>query len=831
MQLNEIDKQLTTDDLEALETFADRIFAKVGIDVEFTRHFLDRVNDERNGKQITASELTRLFKQEYKKWGKPIANMGPDAEAVMKDLATDINMPFVLNWDKKNNELDLIAKTVMRKPDFKTSNREFPVEGRGLYSMGGKSGYRGTPTSHDSRTDTLSLPITLPVGSLEKSRKSWWQKILKQSKDNKNTGKPIYEYTISDLKGMGITLTREQRHRLQKISHENSGNITRSDLKKVGIKYGETNMLEAPEEECPACGGTGWDRSVTPDEDDRGCDECGGTGEIEDLDALKNEDAMSAEEIGKYPDLAWTNVNDTQEVKTYLNNMSHKNRVKIEAFRQRVTEPQFQTFLKGYMTDHPDKPYDSVDSKPVTTNAPVKGHHNEDAVSDQVKGSDPMPKAKPGRTDHPYRGKLVGSKYNEEEYDFADVRQKRIAIDTVKNPNKALLGGPSASEAEDILKTKFGYSDNQIAKLKGDDEPQFMASKEQGKLAQAWSNGANNIKSGDIELIRGEDGAHIIQKNSWEIGDFSLDTDSDLWVVNIDGEEGQGTYGSIDDIVKSLDSITEEWYKPWTWGKKPTAKDLPGSGTLKKSGTDLENRNKQMKQALDALKNESVIKEETGISKFNKEDPNNPEVYIDGYGSLMLNQIEDDLVRNFTSLTDMAKKKDWDGIEYQLNQTGVLQAKIEAILNTKEQLQAIRRKGGPKSRGINKESLYDALMGEGVLDPFKVIKHKRAYERAADTLHTMLQRKYKENEGNWRHGFGWYVAKIADGFNHVDSDVLNKYYLDHYKSAFITETGGVGRVVQGVNTSVDVGPNEIKKQAAKFGNVVNKDGLPKKTFR
>ncbi|MBT87768.1 MAG: hypothetical protein CMD55_03780 [Gammaproteobacteria bacterium] len=52
----------------------------------------------------------------------------------------------------------------------------------------------------------------------------------------------------------------------------------------------------------------------------------------------------------------------------------------------------------------------------------------------------------------------------------SDTKQKRIAIDTVKNPNKALLGGPSASEAEDILKTKFGYSDNQIAKLKGVDE-------------------------------------------------------------------------------------------------------------------------------------------------------------------------------------------------------------------------------------------------------------------------------------------------------------------------------------------------------------------------
>mgnify|MGYP006144784059 CR=1 FL=1 len=130
MKINEVDKEITQSDLEALETFADRIFSKVGIDVEFTRHFLDRVNDERNGKQITASELTRLFKQEHKKWGKPIAKMGPDAEAVMKDLSTDINMPFALRWDKENEELDLIAKTVMRKPDFKTSNREFAVESK-----------------------------------------------------------------------------------------------------------------------------------------------------------------------------------------------------------------------------------------------------------------------------------------------------------------------------------------------------------------------------------------------------------------------------------------------------------------------------------------------------------------------------------------------------------------------------------------------------------------------------------------------------------------------------------------------------------------------------
>jgi len=128
MRINEVDNPLSQTELDQLEVFADRLFAKVGIDVEFTRHFLDRVNDERNVKQITASELTRLFKQEYKKWGKPIAELGPDAEAVLKDLATDVNLPFALRWDSANNELDLIAKTVMRKKNFKTSNKEFAIQ-------------------------------------------------------------------------------------------------------------------------------------------------------------------------------------------------------------------------------------------------------------------------------------------------------------------------------------------------------------------------------------------------------------------------------------------------------------------------------------------------------------------------------------------------------------------------------------------------------------------------------------------------------------------------------------------------------------------------------
>jgi len=119
-------EEITKKDLDQVEKYADKIFAKVGIDVEFTRHFMDRVNDARNKKPITTSELTRLFKQSFKKYGKKIAQLGPDAEAVINDMKTDVNMPFVLNL--KGQELELVAKTVMRKKDFKTSGPKLSFE-------------------------------------------------------------------------------------------------------------------------------------------------------------------------------------------------------------------------------------------------------------------------------------------------------------------------------------------------------------------------------------------------------------------------------------------------------------------------------------------------------------------------------------------------------------------------------------------------------------------------------------------------------------------------------------------------------------------------------
>jgi len=118
---------ITKKQLDSIERFADKLWGKVGLDVEFTRHFLDRLNDSRNKKDITPAEIQRLFKQSYRRYGKKIASLGQGAQAVINDMETDINMPFVLQLDK-NGELDLVAKTVMRKKDFKTTNQKFTVE-------------------------------------------------------------------------------------------------------------------------------------------------------------------------------------------------------------------------------------------------------------------------------------------------------------------------------------------------------------------------------------------------------------------------------------------------------------------------------------------------------------------------------------------------------------------------------------------------------------------------------------------------------------------------------------------------------------------------------
>ncbi len=196
---------ITPELLKKLEYYLDRMFAALGIDVEFTKHFLDRVNDERNVKPITIQELAKLFKDTYAKWGKKIAQLGPNAQAVIKDMSTDINLPFVLNWDNSKKELDLVAKTIMRKKNFTTPNQQFQVESTNLKK---------------NEPDLISamkkfLPIAINVLKLDKLPKIKFEKYIAH-RDQPSFGRFVNATTTIHL---GI----ENRHPndiLRTLAHE-----------------------------------------------------------------------------------------------------------------------------------------------------------------------------------------------------------------------------------------------------------------------------------------------------------------------------------------------------------------------------------------------------------------------------------------------------------------------------------------------------------------------------------------------------------------------------------------------------------------------------------
>ena len=121
------DDDLTREDLKEVEDFADNLFEELGIDVAFTNHFFDRLNDPRNGRQITVFELKELFQEAFNQLKNEIGEMNINAEAVINDVSSRLNIPFVLVYDKRHNEIDLVAKTIMRKKDFKSRTPKFKI--------------------------------------------------------------------------------------------------------------------------------------------------------------------------------------------------------------------------------------------------------------------------------------------------------------------------------------------------------------------------------------------------------------------------------------------------------------------------------------------------------------------------------------------------------------------------------------------------------------------------------------------------------------------------------------------------------------------------------
>jgi hypothetical protein len=119
-----VSESVTQAELKSVEKFADKLFSEFDIDVEFTKHFADRVNDARNRPTITSRELKDFFRKAFNAHAETISGMQPNKQAILNDLQKELNLPFVYKWDGRNFEFDLVAKTIMRKTNFRSPDRK-----------------------------------------------------------------------------------------------------------------------------------------------------------------------------------------------------------------------------------------------------------------------------------------------------------------------------------------------------------------------------------------------------------------------------------------------------------------------------------------------------------------------------------------------------------------------------------------------------------------------------------------------------------------------------------------------------------------------------------
>jgi hypothetical protein len=137
--------EMSMSQLKGVERYAEKQLSPQ--DIEFTSHFFDRVNDPRNGKPISDAELTGFFKRLSKIKNKFKEFLEKYKEIVVTDKRYDINIPFV----KQANHV--IAKTVMRKDDFKSSDPILSFESEDSIdevNTGFYDGMRGSMTANDA---------------------------------------------------------------------------------------------------------------------------------------------------------------------------------------------------------------------------------------------------------------------------------------------------------------------------------------------------------------------------------------------------------------------------------------------------------------------------------------------------------------------------------------------------------------------------------------------------------------------------------------------------------------------------------------------------------
>jgi hypothetical protein len=188
-------------DMDAVEKYADAQMSPEDVELgKETDHFFQRLNDPRNGKEISPAELTGFFKRLAKNKKKFLEFLQKYREFVVTDNRSKINIAFIKVANK------LIAKTVMRKADFKSATPVFTTE-----------------------IDEVR------EGGL------FWQDILRLWYDNKNARGRINNYLLPNEKHQHSGLIRKK---LEKMSTDDVEKMIKTLNLKTKNSIGVLNIYE-----------------------------------------------------------------------------------------------------------------------------------------------------------------------------------------------------------------------------------------------------------------------------------------------------------------------------------------------------------------------------------------------------------------------------------------------------------------------------------------------------------------------------------------------------------------------------------------------------------
>jgi len=542
---NTLFEEVSQKQLNDLETFADRLLNKFDVDIEFTRHFADRMNDARNKPAITITELEKLFKKMADNQGKKIKKYG-NKEAILKDMQSDLNLPIVVNW--KNGEFEVVHKTIMRKKNFKSPDPEVKYESvaRQTEKMKDDPCWKDYEMVGTKTKGGKQVPNCVPKESAvidEKSVSVAQQKIMGMALAYKRGEMPD---ASDEVKKIAKSMTTKELEDFAKTKHKGLPMSKETNMPSESTaEYGKSQAAIARKKQQAA---------MKPGEMDK----------LKRLkDMMKNANKKESADLDEEKELG---VGDRMKLKNKGTGAgSNQKIVKID-------------MIKG------KKRYELANGQYVY-NGVVEAVSKYTSFSTQNKNRKPsLGQSKLSSAEYQKVRKLKG--FNADDWEWNGDLYIRVAEDVEESVDEKTAKDWSAEHARATERAynkankKKDAAKAKSASMKKESVELDEAVPGDGKFQKQWRQGAKEVKKGNITLVRGARGAHKVMKGGKQIDDFSFDSESDDFEIGRPGAMGKKRYAdSVDDIFKMFESTGAKSFfsllEELKEGKKPVSQMTP----------------------------------------------------------------------------------------------------------------------------------------------------------------------------------------------------------------------------------------------------------------